>query len=365
MNQSVITFASVAARNAAIPAPLEGQLVWLEDSNKYVYYSGSAWVDLIVPASSGNAIINGAFDIWQRGTSFTTAGVYTADRWTYAGGTSNTLTQQTFTPGAAPVAGYEGTFFARYTVTTAGDWNISQPIENVRSFAGETVTLSFWTRTSAASAIQNSYLIQDFGSGGSSIVVTTLAGASTTTGWTRITATATLPSISGKTVGTNSKLTVRIDIAEAFTGTWDIWGVQLESGSSATPFKRNANSIQGELAACQRYFQKSYSQSVAPGTGSSYPGAVLGTGILNIDAGQYFQFVSLRTMRAAPSVTTFSPQSGATGRGASVGGSDFAANSVEVISPVDSGFQIRNGSGATISTGASFIAFHYTASAEL
>jgi hypothetical protein len=45
MNQSVISFATTAARDAALPSPLEGQLVWLEDSNKYVYYSGSAWVE--------------------------------------------------------------------------------------------------------------------------------------------------------------------------------------------------------------------------------------------------------------------------------------------------------------------------------
>jgi len=72
MNQSVMVFASTTARDAALTAPTEGMVVWLQDSNKYVYYTGSAWADLITPASSGNAIINGAFDIWQRGTSITT-----------------------------------------------------------------------------------------------------------------------------------------------------------------------------------------------------------------------------------------------------------------------------------------------------
>lgn len=53
MNQSVMTFASTADRDSALTAPTEGMLVWLQDANKYVYYSGSAWTDLISIAATG------------------------------------------------------------------------------------------------------------------------------------------------------------------------------------------------------------------------------------------------------------------------------------------------------------------------
>jgi hypothetical protein len=275
MNQSVIAFASEAARNAALTAPLEGQLVWLEDSNKYVYYSGSAWVDLLVPASSGNAIINGAMEIWQRGTTLTRSGAgntadYLADRFRTDRETSGVvISQQAFTPGTAPVAGYESSFFLRNVVTSvAGSGNyvlIQQPIEDVRTFAGQTVTLSFWAKADAAKSVAVE-IAQVFGSGGSSSVNTAGGKIALTTSWARYSATVAVPSVSGKTIGTGSNLSVRIWLEAGSTfdsrtgtlgqqsGTFDIWGVQLESGSSATPFRRNANSIQGELAACQRYY---------------------------------------------------------------------------------------------------------------
>ncbi len=47
MNQSVMVFASTTARDAALTSPTEGMLVWLEDSNKFVFYSGSSWGDLV------------------------------------------------------------------------------------------------------------------------------------------------------------------------------------------------------------------------------------------------------------------------------------------------------------------------------
>lgn len=41
-----MVFSNSTARASAITAPNEGMLTWLEDVNKYQYYSGTAWVDL-------------------------------------------------------------------------------------------------------------------------------------------------------------------------------------------------------------------------------------------------------------------------------------------------------------------------------
>jgi hypothetical protein len=54
-DQTVMVFASNAVRSTAVVVPTEGMLSWLEDGNKYQYYSGSAWVDLITPISGGTA----------------------------------------------------------------------------------------------------------------------------------------------------------------------------------------------------------------------------------------------------------------------------------------------------------------------
>jgi len=52
MDQSVMTFAGTAARGSAIGTAVEGMLTWLEDSNKYQYYNGSSWADLITVATT-------------------------------------------------------------------------------------------------------------------------------------------------------------------------------------------------------------------------------------------------------------------------------------------------------------------------
>ena len=276
-------------------------------------YDGTQWVDLAQSVTdlsnyanltttpiSGfrNAIINGDFRIWQRGSSFAsgTSEQYTADRFRVNRGTGTySVSRQAFPLGNA-ITGYESEYFHRMNISVAGDLGVGQKIEDVRTFAGQTISVSFWAKTASASTLQQVLFIQDFGTGGSSAVVSTVANLSaiaTSTSWTRYTGTLTLPSISGKTIGTNHSLYLRIDISETFTGDFDIWGVQVEKGSIATPFEQRP--IGTELALCQRYYYKWENSS-----------ASLGLTISSTWYGSPQTFpVQLRT--STPTITTTSP----------------------------------------------------------
>lgn len=215
-----------------------------------------------------NKIINGDFGVWQRGTSITLGsgplGTYGPDRFIfepYGSSTAATVTRQTFTPGTAPVAGYEGQYFARLTnFATASAWQIRQRIENVQTFAGQTATFSFWAKASTSLTGINFQYVQNFGSGGSGSVITDVATSQTiSTAWTRYSVTIAVPSISGKTIGTGSYFEINIYQGSGTpnSSTVDIWGWQVEAGSVATPFQTATGTLAGELAACQRYFQTS------------------------------------------------------------------------------------------------------------
>jgi hypothetical protein len=215
-------------------------------------------------AAGKNKIINGDFGIWQRGTSFTSVnGNYSADRFVSATNKTVTVSQQTFTAGTAPVAGYESTYFLRMAQSASGSfYALAQRVEDVRVFAGQTVTLSFWAKANATVA-NKAGVIQNFGSGGSAEVANYSSSFNITTSWTRYTYTVTLASISGKTIGTNSYLGIQPILTENATAhDIDIWGVQIEAGSVATAFQTATGTIQGELSAAQRYY---YRQTIPTG----------------------------------------------------------------------------------------------------
>jgi hypothetical protein len=211
-----------------------------------------------------NKIINGDFGVWQRGTSITGTGTetYSADRFLWVGdGSGGTRTFSRQTMGYGDIAGYEYPYFFRFNQSVAGSgasYNyICQRIENANSFAGQTVTFSFWAKASASTTLPAIYARQRFGSGGSSETSTTVtSNIALTTSWQRFNYTFTVPSIAGKTVGSGSYLTMDVYHPINTTFTIDTFGWQLEAGSTATNFTTATGTLQGELAACQRYYQR-------------------------------------------------------------------------------------------------------------
>jgi len=234
-----------------------------------------------------NKIINGDFGVWQRGTSFTvTSQVYTSDRWliNQSGAGSPTTSQQTFTPGTAPVSGYNGTYFLRMANAVGTTYcEIQQRIEDVRVFAGQSVTLSFWAKATSSITMQPLFR-QNFGTGGSSSVDTNGSTVTLTSSWVRYTVSVTIPSISGKTIGNNTN---RLEVYLYSSGgtvasnSVDIWGVQLESGSTATAFQTATGTIQGELAACQRYYWNISGNNQYVGVGYNQSTTEMNVGIVN------------------------------------------------------------------------------------
>ena len=254
-----------------------------------------------------NAFINGNLDIWQRGTTFT-GPEYSADRFrSLRNGTTFTATRQPFVLGQTDVPG-EPTYFIRTvvsSVTGAGNFaSFDQLIEDVRTFAGQQVTFSFWAKADATKNI-GVCLQQFFGTGTNSpsgLVIIAPTKVSIGTTWQKVTLTATMPSISGKTIGNDnnnaiaaqiwfdagSNYNANTDSLGHQSGIFDIAQLQVEPGPVATPFEKR--SIGTELALCHRYYQFFESVYLLTYANAGAP---------------YRQTISfLAQMRRAPTVTT-------------------------------------------------------------
>jgi hypothetical protein len=262
-DQAVQVHASAAARSSALgTAVAAGMVSYRSDDKALELYAGSAWT----PVMQGrNAIINGGFDIWQRGTSVTigATNTYSADRWVSirAGGvTGLTVSRQTST-----LTGFQ---YAARVQRDSGNTSTAvsffvQNLETATSipYAGQTVTFSFYARAGANFSSAGIGVNVASGTGtdqnalsgftGSTFVISQTQAITTT--WTKYSFTGTVPSNS-------TQLAVYFTMTPVGTAGANDWfevdGIQLETGSVATPFVRAGGTLQGELAACQRYYYR-------------------------------------------------------------------------------------------------------------
>jgi hypothetical protein len=218
-----------------------------------------------------NPIINSSFQIWQRGTSFTVSGGYTADRWyAYSAGAGRTVSRQV----TNDTTNLPNIQYCARVARDSGNSAINEVqfynvFENVNSIplAGKTITLSFYARKGANYAPSTSNALEaevTSGTGTDQNPISAWTGenkfinsnVTLTTTWQRFTLSGTMPA-------TATQLYVRFRPGgNTYTGTagaadyYEITGIQLDVGSVALPFRTNGGTLQGELAACQRYYYR-------------------------------------------------------------------------------------------------------------
>jgi len=257
-----------------------------------------------------NPILNSSFQIWQRGTSFALASstiTYTADRWSaYRTATGCTLSRQaTNDTTNLPNIQYSQRVQRDSGNTSTAAVSFYNVFETVNSipYAGKTITLSYYARVGANFSSTSNFIVlktgtgtdQNLYSGFTGAVNAVLAGVTYSTTWTRYTYTATL--------GTNiTQLAMGIELTPSGTAGAADWiettGWQLDIGSVALPYRRYAATIQGELAACQRYYWRN------PVGASAY--FTVGVGMNYNTTNSYVNIQNPVVMRVAPTSLDYS-----------------------------------------------------------
>lgn len=230
---------------------------------------GSALTGVSTPSSNPNVIINGAMQVWARGTSFTTSsnGTFSADRWASNAGASTVFSRSTDVP-----TGFH------YSLSVAGSayTGIRTRIEaaDCKHIAGQEVTFSWYAKRTAGTGDMKTYL--GYASAEDNFTTVTLieevvntASASVSSDWARYTYTVTLPA----NVANGLHFVVFNGSASGAVTTL-YTGVKLEKGDTATDFIHE--DIGTTTRKCQRYYFQdtkyvAATLSTRAVTGTTYP----------------------------------------------------------------------------------------------
>jgi hypothetical protein len=233
-----------------------------------------------IPAANGvdNRIINGDFTYWQRATSFAGDGYGAADRWrNSASGGTVTQSRQAFSPGDTLGATQPKHYLRQSVSGQSATTNLAiteQRIEGVQSYAGQTITILGWVRRWSGTGNMVVEAEQNFGTGGSpsSPVIAISPTTVTLTGsFAPFAVVLNIPSIAGKTIGSNDNDYLRIlhwtSAGSSFAARTNSLGTQtIEVDFANVHIRVGAWTVAAindyrprdpgtELFLCQRYFQ--------------------------------------------------------------------------------------------------------------
>jgi hypothetical protein len=314
--------------------------VTLNGSTGVTFNDGSSQTSAASPLGLKNRLINGAMLIDQRNAGASVANIgglsYSLDRWFLSGSVATKFTVQQVSGNANIAQGYQQslkvTSSSAYTVGAAERFQVGQRIEgfNISDLAwgtanAKTITLSFWVYSSLTGTFGGS--LQNDDSTRSYPFTYTISVANTweqksitiagdTSGtWATTNATGISVNFGLGTGATKSgtagawatadynNATGATSVVGTNGATWYLTGVQLEVGSTATPFERRL--YNQELANCQRYYWHTYGIGVTPGT-STIDGARLVNLSSTSTGSAVFTWTLPVAMRTAPTITAYS-----------------------------------------------------------
>lgn len=348
-----------------------------------------------------NWIINGDFEVWQHGTSWTSAaaGTRTADRFIWRSSAVDELVidiaQSTDVPTYAE-SGHLSQYSLLFTIQTpetAIDTNdrafLTYRAEgyDLAQLAEKTLTFSFWVKSSVTGTFSCTFGTGTGGSQTSYAFDYTINSANT---WEKKVKTLFIDTSVGSPHYDHQR---GIDIRWCFGstlpigGTPEVWEatnsdctandeafmlnsgatirfaqVKLEIGRNATPFQRRGDTYGDEVALCERYYQKSFNlttqavQNAGVGTGEH------STSALGASQDQ-FNYVHFRTrMLTTPTVTIYNPAAANAQARDKTAAADCSGTTVS--NNTQDGFTITTVSNAASALG-NEVAFHWDADAEL
>ena len=355
-----------------------------------------------------NLIINGAMDIWQRGTSWTARSTaidntrgYDADRFFLYRTTSSawTVTVGQSTPPTVAQAGIKLNHARKLTIVAdeaspaVGEYLVTGYVVegyDIAKVIGKKATLSFWVKSNQTGTFCLSF--NNATSSQSYVTEYTISSADT---WEQKTITMSLETgditpdgnwnyssglglaiqwmLDANVAGSGTYTTSTTDAWQTANklhtdnqtqltaaDTFELAAVQLEIGSTATKFQPAGRNIQEEVAMCQRYYEKSYNIGVAPGSNSAFgqEWGIIGKLVTN---GQYWASSKFKvTKRNTPSVSIWT----STGTADNVALNTDGDVSAAIQSQSHNGFTLQNDTGGSYTDGQTYN-YQWEADAEL
>jgi len=360
-------------------------LVLVDGRRKELPFVDSLPGSLIEAYQGRNHIINGGLDLWQRGSNATVPGYQAVDRFVHnvGGNSAASMSRIALLPEDFPAGVFSPSNACRIVINSNGTDTVNNFItlqhraENVARFSNRLLHYGMWVRVNNPGLKVVFEATADPGAGGASngglsntigVKTFTIAQANV---WTFCPNPFQFPTVRGFSIVSPELSSLRYNIwmsagtahnsrnqnlgFQPVNSVFDFAMMQLEYGSAPSPFE--VSPMAAIIAACQRYYEKSYDLSVIPG-GAATAGRISRSNSAAVGGINFQNYAFKVPKRVTPAVSIYNPATGAAGRVQQDSDSDVLGS---IINIGQTGFEVAWTN--TVSRWGGWI--HFAADAEI